>query len=78
MDCIRRSQGVYLARFSDVQADQDQRYVRLSSDSTNADQLDDVGFLYFIIFSEDYTSYEIYDAKLNLVVERIALIGRHI
>jgi len=36
--------------------------------------LDNVPFLYFIVFSNDYTSYETYDAKLNLVGERMALL----
>jgi hypothetical protein len=30
-------------------------------------------FLYFIVFSDDYTCYETYDAKLNLVEEKRAL-----
>jgi len=47
-----------------------------SPSSTNVNQLDDIPFLYFIVFSKDYTSYEIYDAKLNLVVERVALVNR--
>jgi len=37
-------------------------------------RLDNVPFLYFIVFSDDYTSYETYDAKLNLVGERMALL----
>jgi len=36
---------------------------------------DDALFLYSIVFSKDYTSYMIYDAKLNLVVERVALLN---
>ena len=36
---------------------------------------DDAPFLYSIVFSKDYTSYEIYDAKLNLVVERVLLLS---
>jgi hypothetical protein len=36
-----------------------------SPSSTNVNRLDDIPFLYFIVFSKDYTSYEIYDAKLN-------------
>lgn len=46
-----------------------------SPSSTNVNQLDDIPFLYFIVFSKDYTSYEIYDAKLNLVVERVTLVN---
>lgn len=46
-----------------------------SPSSTNVNRLDDIPFLYFIVFSKDYTSYEIYDAKLNLVVERVALVN---
>jgi hypothetical protein len=36
---------------------------------------DDAPFLYSVVFSKDYTGYEIYDAKLNLVVERVALLN---
>jgi len=48
--------------------------VSFSPGLTNADQLDDVPFLYFIVYSEDYAAYEIYDAKLNLVVDKVALL----
>jgi hypothetical protein len=36
---------------------------------------DDVSFLYSIVFSNEYTCYEIYDAQLNLVVEKTALLN---
>ena len=45
-----------------------------SDSSTNAYQSDDVPFLYFIVYSDNYATYEIYDAKLNLVVDKVALL----
>jgi hypothetical protein len=33
----------------------------------NANRLDNVPFLYFIVFSNDYTSYQIYDASVKPV-----------
>jgi hypothetical protein len=48
--------------------------VAFSPGSTNANRLDDLPFLYFIICSDNYTTYEIYDAKLNLVVDEVALL----
>jgi hypothetical protein len=36
---------------------------------------DKAPFLYSIVFSNDYTSYEIYDAQLNLLVGRTALLN---
>ena len=43
---------------------------------TNADQLDDAPFLYSVVFAKDYASYEIYDAKLNHVVEKTAFLNK--
>jgi hypothetical protein len=40
----------------------------------NANQLDYVPFLYFIVFSNDYTNYQTYDASLEPVGEEIALL----
>ena len=48
--------------------------VAFSSGSTNADRLDAVPFLYFIVYSDNYTTYEIYDAKLNIVVNKTGLL----
>jgi hypothetical protein len=39
----------------------------------NANRLDHVSFLYFIVFSKDYASYQIYDASVHPVGEKIAL-----
>jgi len=36
---------------------------------------DNVPFLYFIVFSDDWTSYDTYDAKLRQVVETKALLS---
>ena len=44
-----------------------------SSDLMNANRLD-VSFLYFIAFSNDYTSYQTYDASVKPVGEKIALL----
>jgi len=53
-------------------------YILLDFRTSKPDMIrDDVPFLYFVIFSEDYASYEIYDAKLNLVVEEVLLLSRH-
>jgi hypothetical protein len=40
----------------------------------NANRLDNVPFLYFIVFSNDYTSYRTYDASVEPVGEKIALL----
>jgi hypothetical protein len=42
--------------------------VTFSPSFTNANQLGNVPFLYFIVYPKDYTytTYEIYDAELNL------------
>jgi hypothetical protein len=39
----------------------------------NANRLDHVSFLYFIVFSNDYTSYQTYDASAQPVGEKVAL-----
>ena len=44
-----------------------------SSGLMNANRLDNVPFLYFIVFSDDYTSYQTYDASMTSVGEDIAL-----
>jgi hypothetical protein len=38
----------------------------------HANRLDHVTFLYFIVFANGYTSYQIYDASLNPVGEKTA------
>ena len=48
-------------------------YLFCSSDLMNTNRLD-VSFLYFIVFSNDYTSYQTYDASVNPVGEKIALL----
>jgi hypothetical protein len=45
-----------------------------SSGLMNANWLANILFLYFIVFSNDYTSYQIYDASVNPVGGKIALI----
>ena len=40
----------------------------------NANRPDNVPFLYFVVFAEDYTSFEIYDAKLSLVEAKTKLL----
>jgi hypothetical protein len=45
-----------------------------SSGLMNANRLDNVPFLYFIVFSNDYTSYQTYDASLKPVGEKFALL----
>ena len=40
----------------------------------NANRLDHVPFLYFIVFSSGYTSYQIYDASAKPVGEKMALL----
>jgi len=35
---------------------------------------DDTPFLYFIVYSDGYATYQIYDAQLNLVVDKVALL----
>jgi hypothetical protein len=39
-----------------------------------ANRLDHVPFLYFIVFANDYTSYQAYDASLKPVGEKTALL----
>jgi hypothetical protein len=39
-----------------------------------ANRLDNVPFLYFIVFSDDYTRYQTYDASVKPVGEEIALL----
>ena len=45
-----------------------------SSGLMNANRIDHVPFLYFIVFSNDYTSYQTYDASVKPVGEKIALL----
>src|SRR5436305_2456804 len=45
-----------------------------SSGLMNANRLGNVPFLYFIIFSDDYTSYQTYDTSVKPVGEEIALL----
>ena len=40
----------------------------------HANQLDHVPFLYFIVLTNDDTTYQTYDASLNPVGEKIALL----
>jgi hypothetical protein len=40
----------------------------------NANRSDNIPFLFFVVFQENYAGYEIYDAKLNVVQERIVLL----
>ena len=35
---------------------------------------DDAPFLYFVVFSDEYTSYDIYDARLKVVEKEAALL----
>jgi hypothetical protein len=76
MDDGWRSQGVYHPRFSDIQASESQRYGYLSVPQVliNANRLDNVPFLYFIVFSDGYTRYQTYDASVKPVGEEIALL----
>ena len=72
MHHVWRNPGVYYARFSEVQAPEGQRYGHIFSihlSLMNTNRLDNASFLYSIIISNDYTSYETYDARLNLVGE---------
>ena len=75
MDQIWRNPGLHLARLPDIQAREGQRYFAFSLDSINANQLDDAPFLYSIVFSKDYASYEIYDSKVNIVVGEVLLLN---
>ena len=47
--------------------------IAFSPNLINTNQLDDP-FLYLIVSSEDYTSYEIYDLNVKLVVEKAFLL----
>ena len=75
MDRIWRNPGLYFTRLPDIQAREGQTYFAFSPSLINANQLDNVPFLYSIVFSKDYTSYEIYDSKVNLVVEEVLLLN---
>jgi hypothetical protein len=44
-----------------------------SSGLMNTNRLDNVRFLYFIVFYDEYTSYQIYDTSLNPVGKKITL-----
>ena len=41
----------------------------------DADQIDDVPWLYFTVFSNDFETYKVYNAKLELLVGPVALLG---
>jgi len=41
----------------------------------DANQTDGVPSLYFIVFSNDFQTYEVYDAKLKPVKGPVALLG---
>jgi hypothetical protein len=40
----------------------------------NANRSDNVPFLFFVVFLDNYAGYEIYNAELNVVQERIVLL----
>jgi len=49
-------------------------YLSVPLGLANANRLDHVTFLYFIVFSKDYASYQIYDASAKPVGEKVALL----
>jgi hypothetical protein len=49
-------------------------YLSVSLGLMHANRLDHIPFLYFIVFTNDYTSYQTYDASLRPVGEKIALL----
>ena len=50
------------------------RSVLSTQDLMNANRSDNMPFLFFVVFLGNYAGYEIYDAKLNVVQERIVLL----
>ena len=55
-----------------------QDYILLDYRTSRPSKRDDAPFLYSVVFSKDYTSYEIYDAKGDdPVVERVALLSNN-
>jgi hypothetical protein len=49
-------------------------YLSIPLGLMNANKLDHFSFLYFIVFSHNYTRYQIYDASAQPVGEEIALL----
>jgi hypothetical protein len=49
-------------------------YLSVPLGLVNANQLEHVTFLYFIVFSKNYASYQIYDASAKPVGEKVALL----
>ena len=71
---VRRNPGLHLTRLSKIHTREGQRYFAFSPILINATQLD-APFLYSVVFSENYTSYGIYDSKVNLVVDKVLLLN---
>jgi hypothetical protein len=49
-------------------------YLSVPLGLVNANRLDHISFLYFIVFSHNYTRYQIYDASVQPVGGEIALL----
>ena len=75
MDRLGRYRGIHSSGFSDVPTQEEGRHNLIYPPGLNANQTDDVPWLYFIVFSNDFQTYEVYDSKLDSVEGPVALLG---
>jgi len=85
IECLRDGNGLneHIKRFLSpdgkyyrwVKSGEVQDYILLDFRQSMPQKVrDNIPFLFFVVFQENYAGYEIYDAKLNVVQERIVLL----